>query len=203
MGYQKVLIIGNAGRDPEVRYTPSGTAVANFSVAVNEKWNNRDGELQERVTWFQVVAWNRLAEICGEYVTKGRQVFVEGRIENREWEDRDGYMFGTTHIDGAGEFQGRSFKIWFKNENHITWMDDKPYVTSPDIIEVVELESVSVPKARARELYIDHTPKPTPEELELRKMQRLSMPTPRAPGMGAPKKGERRRLRRLKEGDEP
>ena len=70
------------------------------------------------------------------------------------------------------------------------------------IIEVVELESVNVSKARARELYIDHTPKPTPEEIELRKMQRLSMPTPRPRGAGAPKKGERRRLRRLKEGEE-
>ena len=90
MGYQKVLLIGNVGRDPEVRYTASGTAVANFSLAVNEKWNNRDGESQERVTWFQVVAWGRLAEICGEYMTKGRQVFIEGRIQNKEWEDRDG-----------------------------------------------------------------------------------------------------------------
>ena len=71
------------------------------------------------------------------------------------------------------------------------------------IIEVVELESVNVAKARARELYVDHTPKPTPEEIELRKMQRLSMPTPRPRGAGAPKKGERRRLRRLKEGEEP
>ncbi len=71
------------------------------------------------------------------------------------------------------------------------------------IIEVVELESVNVPKARARELYIDHTPKPTAAEMELRKMQRLSMPTPRPRGTGAPKKSERRRLRRLKEGDEP
>ena len=71
------------------------------------------------------------------------------------------------------------------------------------ILEVAELASVSVPKARARELYIDHTPKPTAEEIELRKMQRLSMPTPRPRGSGAPKKGERRRLRRLKEGDEP
>jgi len=68
-------------------------------------------------------------------------VLFKGTVRKKEWEDRDGYMYGTTHIDGTEEFQGRNFRIWFKNENHITWLDDKPFVTSPDIIEVVELET--------------------------------------------------------------
>lgn len=68
-------------------------------------------------------------------------VLFKGRVEKKEWEDRDGYMFGTTHIKGTGEFQGQEFKIWFKNENHISWKNDKPFVSSPDLIEVVELET--------------------------------------------------------------
>ena len=68
-------------------------------------------------------------------------VLFKGRVEKKEWEDRDGYMFGTTHIKGTGEFQDQEFRIWFKNENHISWINDKPFVSSPDLIEVVELET--------------------------------------------------------------
>ncbi|MEW6261849.1 MAG: single-stranded DNA-binding protein [Thermodesulfobacteriota bacterium] len=84
-GINKAILVGNLGRDPEIRYTPNGTAVANFTVATTEK--GRDG--QDRTEWHKIVAFGRLAEICGEYLAKGRQVYIEGRIQTREFEDRD------------------------------------------------------------------------------------------------------------------
>lgn len=84
----KVMIIGNLGRDPEVRTTPSGQNVANFTVATNRKWKDRDGNLQEKTEWHQVVCWGRQAEIAGQYLTKGKLIYVEGRLETRSWEDK-------------------------------------------------------------------------------------------------------------------
>jgi len=94
----KVILIGNLGRDPEVRYTPSGTAVANFSVATTENWTNREGEKQSRTEWHRVVAWGRLGETCGEYLSKGSQVYIEGSIQTNEWEDKEGSKRQTTEI---------------------------------------------------------------------------------------------------------
>jgi single-strand DNA-binding protein len=84
----KVMIIGNLGRDPEVRTTPSGQAVANFTVATNRKWKDRDGNLQEKTEWHQVVCWGRQAEVAGQYLTKGKLIYVEGRLETRSWDDK-------------------------------------------------------------------------------------------------------------------
>ena len=89
-GLNKVQIIGNLGRDPELRFTQDGTPVANFSVAVNETWRSRGGEQRERTEWFRVVAWAQLAEIANQYLRRGRQVFIEGRLQTREWQDREG-----------------------------------------------------------------------------------------------------------------
>jgi len=89
-GVNRVTLLGYLGRDPEIRYTPSGTAVASFSIATTETWKNRDGEKQEHTEWHQIVAWSRLAEICSEYLAKGSQVYIEGRIRTNEWEDTDG-----------------------------------------------------------------------------------------------------------------
>lgn len=86
----KVILIGNLGRDPEVRYTPSGTAVANFSIATTENWTNKDGEKESHTEWHRIVAWGRLGEICGEYLSSGKQVYIEGRIRTNEWEDQEG-----------------------------------------------------------------------------------------------------------------
>jgi single-strand DNA-binding protein len=94
----KAILIGNLGRDPEVRYTPSGTAVANFSVATTDNWTNRDGEKESRTEWHRVVAWGRLGEICGEYLSKGSQVYIEGSIQTNEWEDQEGNKRKTTEI---------------------------------------------------------------------------------------------------------
>jgi single-strand DNA-binding protein len=94
----KVILIGNLGRDPEVRYTPSGTAVANFSVATTDNWTNKDGDKQSRTEWHRVVAWGRLGETCGEYLSKGSQVYIEGSIQTNEWEDKEGNKRQTTEI---------------------------------------------------------------------------------------------------------
>ena len=86
----KVQIIGNLGADPEMRFTANGQAVANFNVACNRRYTTRDGEQRDETEWVRVVCWARLAEIAGQYLSKGRQVYVEGRLQTRQWEDRDG-----------------------------------------------------------------------------------------------------------------
>ena len=84
----KVILIGNLGKDPEVKYTPSGTPVAKFSLATNEKYKDKGGEWQERTEWHNIVAWQRLAEIIGEYVKKGSKLYIEGRLQTSSWEDK-------------------------------------------------------------------------------------------------------------------
>jgi len=86
----KVILIGRLGKDPELKYTPSGTPVAKFSLATDEVYKDASGEQQRRTEWHNIVAWKRLAEICGEYLTKGKQVYIEGSIRSRQWEDQSG-----------------------------------------------------------------------------------------------------------------
>ena len=86
----KVILIGRLGKDPEVKYTPSGAPVAKFTLATDEVFKDRSGEQQKRTEWHNIVAWNKLAEICGEYLTKGKQVYIEGSIRSRQWEDQAG-----------------------------------------------------------------------------------------------------------------
>jgi single-strand DNA-binding protein len=93
----KVILIGNLGADPEMRYTQNGTAVANFRIATTETWK-KEGEKEELTEWHRVVAFGRLAQICGEYLSKGSKVYIEGRIQTRKWEDRDGNPRYTTEI---------------------------------------------------------------------------------------------------------
>ncbi len=85
----KVILVGNVGKDPEVKYTPSGTPVAKFSLATNEKYKDRSDEWQERTEWHNIVAWQRLAEIVGEYVKKGAKLYIEGKLQTSSWEDRE------------------------------------------------------------------------------------------------------------------
>ena len=87
-GINKVIIVGNLGRDPEMRYTPSGSPVTNFSVAVSRNWKSAEGEQREETEWFNVVCWNKLAEIANQYLQKGRQVYIEGRLRTRSWDDQ-------------------------------------------------------------------------------------------------------------------
>jgi single-strand DNA-binding protein len=98
-GINKAILIGRLGADPEVRYTPSGVAVANFNIATSEEWKDKDtGEKKERTEWHRIVVWSKLGELCGEYLSKGRQVYIEGRIQTRSWDDRDGNKRYTTEI---------------------------------------------------------------------------------------------------------
>ena len=94
----KAILIGNLGADPEVRYTQTGTAVANFNLATTEKWKKEDGSFEEKTEWHRVVAFKRLGEICGEYLSKGSKVYIEGRIQTRQWDDKDGIKRYTTEI---------------------------------------------------------------------------------------------------------
>lgn len=96
----KVMLIGNLGKDPEVRYTTSGTAVASFSIATSERFKAKSGEWEERTEWHNVVLWGKLAEIAGEYLAKGKTVYIEGRLQTRKWQDRDGRDRYTTEIVG-------------------------------------------------------------------------------------------------------
>jgi len=94
----KAMIIGRLGQDPDVRYTQSNTAVANLSVATSERYKDKQGEWKERTEWHRVVAWGRLAEICQEYLKKGSQVYIEGPIQTRKWEDKEGQTRYSTEI---------------------------------------------------------------------------------------------------------
>lgn len=98
MSVNKVILIGNLGSDPELRYTQGGQAVANFNIATNERWTDKDGKTNERTEWHKIVVWGRTAENCEKYLKKGRQVYIEGRLQTRDWEDRDGNKRYTTEI---------------------------------------------------------------------------------------------------------
>lgn len=97
-GLNKVMIIGNLGREPEMRYTPSGRPVTTFSVATSRSWNTSDGEKHVETEWFNVVAWSNLAEICKQYLSKGQQVFIEGRLQTRHWDDQEGNKHTSVEI---------------------------------------------------------------------------------------------------------
>lgn len=120
----KVLLLGNLGKDPELRYTASGKAVATFTIATSQRWRDQDGNDQERTEWHRVVAWGRLGEVCGEYLSKGKQVFVEGRIQSREWEDEHGNKRTTVEIiasdmimlGGAGSQQSRNAEDYERSD---------------------------------------------------------------------------------------
>ncbi|MBI4403353.1 MAG: single-stranded DNA-binding protein [Deltaproteobacteria bacterium] len=94
----KVILIGRLGADPEVRYTSSGGAVANFNLATNESWNDKNGQKQERTEWHKIVVWGKLGELCGQYLSKGRQAFVEGRLQTKDWTDKEGNKRYTTEV---------------------------------------------------------------------------------------------------------
>jgi len=97
-GVNKVILIGNLGGDPELRTTPSGTSVATFTLATNRSWTDREGGKREETEWHRIVAWAKLAEICGQYLSKGRQVYIEGRLTTRTWKDKNDIERKTTEI---------------------------------------------------------------------------------------------------------
>jgi single-strand DNA-binding protein len=110
-GVNKVILIGNLGADPEVKYLPSGVPVANVNLATNDSWTDKNGERQERTEWHRLVVWRKLAEIVGQYLKKGSKIYIEGRLETRQWDDQSGQKRYTTEIvvnelqmlDGRGD----------------------------------------------------------------------------------------------------
>ena len=102
MSVNKVILLGRLGQDPELKHTPSGAAVCNFSLATSESWTDKNsGQKQERTEWHRVVVWGKLAELCNQYLAKGRQAFVEGRLQTRSWEDQNGQKRYTTEINAT------------------------------------------------------------------------------------------------------
>jgi single-strand DNA-binding protein len=97
-GVNKVILVGNLGSDPEMRYTPGGAGVCEMRIATNESWNDKNGQRQERTEWHRIVVWGKRAELCAKYLSKGRQCFVEGRLRTRSWEDKEGNKRYTTEI---------------------------------------------------------------------------------------------------------
>ena len=97
-GVNKVILVGNLGADPDMRYTPSGAGVCEFRLATNETWTDKNGQKQERTEWHRVVVWGKRGEVCSKYLSKGRQVYVEGRLRTRSWEDKEGNKRYTTEI---------------------------------------------------------------------------------------------------------
>lgn len=119
MSVNKVILVGNLGKDPDLKYTPAGVAVVNFSIATSESYKDRDGNRQTKTEWHNIVVWRQLAEICGKYLHKGKQVYIEGKLQTRKWQDRDGndryttevvadqmQMLGRAGDDSSGGYQG-------------------------------------------------------------------------------------------------
>lgn len=98
MSVNKVILLGRLGQDPELKYTPTGSAVCNFSMATTEAWTDKTGQKQEKTEWHRIVVWGKLAELCNQYLSKGRQAFVEGRLQTRSWDDKEGQKKYTTEI---------------------------------------------------------------------------------------------------------
>ena len=98
MSLNKVMIIGRLGNDPELKTLTSGSSVCNFNLATSERWNDKEGQKQERTEWHRIVAWGKQAELCGKYLSKGRQVYIEGKLQTRSWEDQQGQKKYTTEI---------------------------------------------------------------------------------------------------------
>ncbi len=116
VGLNKVMIIGNVGTDPEMRFTPSGSPVTSFRMATSRSYNSQEGERKQETEWFDVVTWNRLAENCNQFLTKGQRVYVEGRLRTRSWEGQDGQRHQRTEIVA----------------NQVLFLDRRPAGTMPD-----------------------------------------------------------------------
>ena len=130
MSFNKIIVIGNLGRDPELRYTPQGDAVCDFSIATNEKKRDKAGELQDVTTWFKITLWGRKAETASKYLTKGKPVYVEGRLQIEEWTDRDGNKRFTLVVQGndmqfiGGDNRGEDVSSDSSSENSFSGTKD-------------------------------------------------------------------------------
>jgi len=131
-GLNKVMIIGNVGREPEIRFTPAGKAVTTFSVATSRQWNSSDGEKHTATEWFNIVAWGTLAEICAEHLLKGQQIYIEGRLQTRKWEDKEGGKHSSFEIVAnemmiLGERKDHEQTHLSANDEDLSDMDEYPF----------------------------------------------------------------------------
>lgn len=135
MSVNKVILVGRLGQDPELRYTPSGMAVCNFTLATSESWTDKNGEKQERTEWHRVVIWGKLAELCNQYLSKGRQAYLEGALQTRSWEDKEGVKRYTTEIvaktvqflgTSAGSSEGKSKSKKSEGTSHESMNESTP-----------------------------------------------------------------------------
>ena len=135
-GVNKVILLGRLGADPEVRYTAGGTAVAKFNLATSETYNDKECKKQEKTEWHRVVAFGKLGEICGEYLSKGKQVYVEGKLQTNSWEDKEGNKRYTTEVNinnmvmlgsGSGEGGGKEVAASAEPQSFGSSEDDIPF----------------------------------------------------------------------------
>ena len=132
-GLNKVMLIGNLGNDPDLKYTSNGTPVCKLSVATNEKYVDRNGNEHNNVEWHRVVAWRKLGEICGKFLSKGRQVYVEGKLTTRKWDDKDGVTRSTTeNIPQRDQNQGGNGKTAAANQKAEEAANQQPANQPPD-----------------------------------------------------------------------
>lgn len=126
-GVNKVIVVGRLGTDPEVKTVSNGNTVARLSIATSEAWNDKDGQKQERTEWHRVVVWGKLAELCGKYLSKGRQVYLEGRLQTRSWEDQQGQKKYTTEIvANTVQFLGGGSPSASNDEGNFNFQDFGP-----------------------------------------------------------------------------
>jgi single-strand DNA-binding protein len=146
MSVNKAILVGNLGKDPELRYTPSGTAVCTFSLATTDRFKNKQGEQQDRTEWHNIVVWAGLAEICGKYLTKGKQIYIEGRIQNRSYDDRDGnkryiteivasemQMLGRASDQGGGGGSSTGNRATASSQDYSSGSQEPPFNPDDDI----------------------------------------------------------------------
>lgn len=134
MSVNKVILLGRLGQDPELKYTPNGSSVCNFSLATTESWSDKQsGQKQEKTEWHRVVVWGKLAELCNQYLSKGRQAFVEGRIQTRSWDDKDGQkrysteiLASTVQFIGGPQDGASSNKSFTQNNDNQFNQDNEP-----------------------------------------------------------------------------
>jgi single-strand DNA-binding protein len=145
-GVNKVILVGNLGKDPEVRHTPQGNAVCNLSVATSESWNDKSGQKQERTEWHRVVVWGKLAELCSKYLQKGRQVYLEGKLQTRAWDDKDGHKRYTTEILATTiQFLSSGAGAGATRDSDVGQSADNPFGEAPSFNENNAAQSDDIP----------------------------------------------------------
>lgn len=142
MSVNKVILVGRLGGNPDIRHTPNGQSVANFNIATNESWSDKNGQKQERTEWHRIVVWGKLAQLCGEYLAKGRQVYVEGRLQTRQWQDKEGQTKYTTEVIantiqflGAGAGAGAGAQAQMANGADVSTSGGAPRMEEPSFTE--------------------------------------------------------------------